>query len=178
MVSMGPYRNSTNSANTVASGQKPGAALALCRAAPGAGGLSAAGGVAVVVVDAWSFQSSLRISTMRVRPQMIISTTASSITALAAASGNCRYEVCTWIDLAHRGNLLPAHHADGHEVAHDDGDDEDGADEHAGFAQRMITFHSVCQAVAPASLAASTAAVDAHHAVEDGHDHEHGVQGG
>src|SRR5205814_9519355 len=43
--------------------------------------------------------SSLRISTSRVKPQMIISTTASRMTALAAARGNCRYEVCTWMIL-------------------------------------------------------------------------------
>ena len=36
---------------------------------------------------------------MRFSATMIIRTTASKTTAFAAASGNCRYEVCTWMIL-------------------------------------------------------------------------------
>ena len=38
-------------------------------------------------------------------------------------------------DLAGRGDLLAAHHAEGDEVAHHDGDDEDRADDDAGLGQ-------------------------------------------
>ncbi len=40
--------------------------------------------------DKREIHNSFLISTSRVKPQMIISTIASRITALAAASGNCR----------------------------------------------------------------------------------------
>ena len=65
---------------------------------------------------------------------MIISITASRITALAAAGGNCSALSLRLDDLAGRGDLLAAHHADGDEVAHHDGDDEDRADDDAGLA--------------------------------------------
>src|SRR3990167_5832705 len=80
-------------------------------------------------------------------------------------------------DLANRCDLLPAHHADGHEIAHDDGDHKDRADDDAGARER----HDHVPQRLPATRATvagrlDEAAVDAHHAVEDGHDHEHGVQ--
>ena len=46
-----------------------------------------------------------------------------------------------------------------------------------GLHSGTMTFHSICQPLAPASRAASiSAAVDAHHRVEDRHHHEQRVE--
>ena len=65
---------------------------------------------------------------------MISMVAPSRITALAAAGGNCSALSRVSIDLAGGGDLLAAHHAEGDEIAHHDGDDEDRADGDAGLA--------------------------------------------
>jgi hypothetical protein len=121
--------------------------------------------------------SSLRMSTSRVSAQMIISTMLQQDHRIGRCQRKLQVRRLHLDDLADGGDLLAAHDADGDEVAHHDGDDEDGADDDAGARQR----HDDVPQRLPGRGAAvvgrfDQAAVNAHHRIEDRHDHEHGVE--
>ena len=95
------------------------------------------------------------MSTKRVSAQMIIKTMASKMMALAAASGNCRYDACTWMILPTEAiccpPITPMVTKSPITMVMTKIEPMMMPVRHSG----TITFHSVCQALAPASLAAS-----------------------
>ena len=79
--------------------------------------------------------------------------------------------------LADRGHLAAAQHVHGDEVAHDDGDDEDRADDDAGLHQRQDDVaDGLPLGSAGIGRGLDQRLVDADHRVEDRHDHEQRVE--